>query len=77
MIEYDSLAEFRDPRTYDAICDAVDEELPLIEEWAGPPGGEVLDVACGTGRTALRLAARGYCVTGVDLVPVMIERGRQ
>jgi SAM-dependent methyltransferase len=77
MIEYDSLEEFHDPRTYDLECDAVDEELPLIERWAGSSGGEMLDVACGTGRTALRLAARGYHVTGVDLVPEMIARGRQ
>jgi ubiquinone/menaquinone biosynthesis C-methylase UbiE len=77
MIDYDSLEEFRDPESYDLACDEVDEELPLIEQWARPLGGPVLDVACGTGRTALRLAAKGYRVTGVDLVPEMIERGRQ
>lgn len=77
MLEYDPLEEFRDPRTYDLECDEVDEELPLIEHWARALGGPVLDVACGTGRTALRLAARGYLVTGVDLVPEMIAHARQ
>lgn len=77
MIEYDSFAEFRDPQTYDLECEHVDEELPLIEEWARSLGGPVLDLACGTGRAALRLAARGYPVTGVDLVPEMIALGRE
>ncbi len=36
---------------------------------APPPGGAVLDVACGTGRHAIGLAARGYRVTGVDFNP--------
>ena len=29
-------------------------------------GARILDVACGMGRHSLRLAARGFCVTGVD-----------
>jgi len=77
MLDDDSLEEFRDPETYDLACDYVDEELPLIEQWARSLGGPLLDVACGTGRTALRLAARGYQVTGVDVVPEMIAQGRQ
>lgn len=77
MIDYDPLEEFRDPVTYDAQCDHVDEELPLIEREAARVGGTLLDVACGTGRTALRLAARGYFVTGVDVVPEMVARGRE
>jgi SAM-dependent methyltransferase len=32
-----------------------------------PPGSKVLDLACGGGRHALELAARGHQVTGVDL----------
>jgi len=33
----------------------------------------VLDVACGTGHHALRLARRGYLVTALDLSPASIE----
>jgi SAM-dependent methyltransferase len=40
-------------------------------------GQRVLDVACGSGNTAL-VAARRYCqVTGVDYVPALLERARQ
>lgn len=77
MIAHDNLDEFRDPETYDLECDEVDEELPLIEEWARKAGGPLLDVACGTGRTALRLVARGYQVTGVDITPEMVALGRE
>lgn len=77
MLEYDSLEEFRDPQTYDLVCGGIDEEVPLVEEWARALGGPVLDLACGTGRTALPLAARGYAVTGVDLVPEMLALARQ
>ena len=31
-----------------------------------PKGGEVLDLACGVGRHAIAMEARGYRVTGVD-----------
>lgn len=51
----------------EALCEAVD-----------PHGGqEVLDVACGSGTAAL-VAARRYCdVTGIDYVPMLIERARR
>ena len=77
MIEHDNLEEFRDPQTYDLECDDYDEDCPFIEQWARSIGGPLLDLACGTGRMALRLAAQGYLVTGVDIVPEMIARARQ
>lgn len=36
----------------------------------------VLDVACGTGRHSVRLAERGYQVTGVDINPDSLEWAR-
>jgi len=40
-------------------------------------GQKVLDIACGSGNTAL-VAARRFCdVTGIDYVPALIERARQ
>lgn len=40
------------------------------------PGMTVLDLACGHGRLANRLAARGCRVTGLDITPVFLDRAR-
>ncbi len=40
------------------------------------PGMEVLDLACGHGRIANRLAERGTRVTGLDATPLFLERAR-
>lgn len=77
MIDYDSLEEFRDPQTYDLEVESYDEDRPLIEQWARLLGEPLLDLACGTGRMALRMAAQGYQVTGVDIMPEMIAQARQ
>lgn len=51
----------------EALCQAAD---PHSNE-------RVLDIACGSGNTAL-IAARRYCeVTGIDYVPALVERARQ
>lgn len=42
-----------------------------------PPPLQVLDVGCGTGELALRLAARGHAVTLLDPVKEMLERARE
>ncbi|MGZ3584943.1 MAG: class I SAM-dependent methyltransferase [Ktedonobacterales bacterium] len=75
MIEYDSLEEFRDPQTYDLVDAGYDEDRPVIEQWARERGGPLLDLACGTGRMAIPMALQGYQVTGVDVVPEMVEWG--
>jgi SAM-dependent methyltransferase len=40
------------------------------------PGMRVLDVACGTGNSALPAARLGAVVTGVDIAPNLIEQAR-
>jgi SAM-dependent methyltransferase len=47
--------------TDDAVADLIVEHLP--------PGGRVLDVGCGGGRTLATLARRGIQGTGVDPYP--------
>src|SRR5713226_5737744 len=77
MIDHDNLEEFRDPQTYDLEDEGYYEDYPLTEQWARSLGGPLLDLACGTGRMALRMAAQGYQVTGVDIVPEMIDQARR
>ncbi len=40
------------------------------------PGSEVLDLACGHGRIANRLAADGALVTGLDATPLFLDMAR-
>jgi SAM-dependent methyltransferase len=37
-----------------------------------PAGAHLLDIACGDGRHAKALAARGFCMTGLDMSPAML-----
>lgn len=59
--------ETQDPGTTEAAVE-------VIADLAG--SGRVLELAVGTGRIALPLAARGLDVTGLDASPEMIERLR-
>ena len=61
-------------RLYD--LDLVDDpgDLDLYLALAGRVGGPILELAAGTGRIAVPLAADGHMVTGVDLDPAMLER---
>jgi SAM-dependent methyltransferase len=47
---------------------------PWITRWAGliVPGGNVLDVACGSGRHSAWLSARGHPVVAVDRDPSIL-----
>src|SRR5919201_1940446 len=47
----------------------------LIRRAEFAPGQQVLDVGCGVGTTAIRIAGRfGAQVTAVDIAPLMLER---
>jgi ubiquinone/menaquinone biosynthesis C-methylase UbiE len=41
------------------------------------PGARILDVACGTGNTAIPAARAGGLVTGVDIAPNLLEQARK
>jgi SAM-dependent methyltransferase len=40
------------------------------------PGARVLDVACGTGNVTIPMARRGAMVTGLDMMPHLLEKAR-
>jgi SAM-dependent methyltransferase len=54
-----------------------DALVELFSRNGVPEGGRVLDAACGTGRHSIRLARRGYRVTGVDLSPLYIRKAQE
>jgi SAM-dependent methyltransferase len=49
----------------------------VAAELAGRQPGRALDIACGEGRNAIWLAARGWLAVGVDFSATAIERARQ
>ncbi len=51
----------------------LDREQPGRE----PPFGSALDLGCGSGIWTVKLAERGWCVTGVELVPKALGAARR
>jgi SAM-dependent methyltransferase len=64
-------------RLYDV--DMLDDpgDLDLYLALAARAGGPILELAVGTGRLAIPLAAAGHPVTGVDHDPAMLARARR
>jgi SAM-dependent methyltransferase len=56
------------------VPDVLEPALDRLEELAG--GGPALELAIGTGRIGLALAARGVPVTGIELSAAMVEQLR-
>ena len=50
--------------------------VELLEAQSIPLTSRILEVGCGTGRTACHLAAKGYTVTAVDIRPDMLVKAR-
>ena len=73
------VAEFY-ARTYDGSVPDWPGEMDFYQEMAAEVkrnGGTVLEIACGTGRVAIRLAQNGVNVVGLDLSRKMLEVARQ
>src|SRR5262249_6960395 len=66
------------PRFYEIAFDMnrkqeVDFLVPCFRRYAKRPVARVLDIACGTGPHLIRLAERGYQMSGLDLSPQNVE----
>jgi SAM-dependent methyltransferase len=75
LIDHDNLEEFADPVGYDRE-DSSDTGVAFYAALARETGGPVLEIACGTGRVAIPIAQQGFDVTGLDVVPGMLEVAR-
>jgi SAM-dependent methyltransferase len=74
--DYEPIMSFGEDvaKTYDDVQRGdEDAAVAFLEKLAGGPA---LELAVGTGRIALPLAARGIRVDGVDISPAMVERLR-
>jgi SAM-dependent methyltransferase len=52
----------------------VNDDIPFYISRANQINGEILEIACGTGRVTLPLARAGYKITGIDLSEQMIDQ---
>jgi SAM-dependent methyltransferase len=64
---------------YAAVAEVIDEVPPrdLLSRVEVAPGQDVLDVAAGTGNIAIRVAAAGARVIGLDLTPELFDTARR
>jgi len=69
-VHYHKLYAHRDAAEAAAFVDA------LLARLAPSRGSRMLDLGCGAGRHARRLAAAGFDVTGLDLAPTIIEAAK-
>ncbi len=72
MSAYDKIA-----RLYDPWSRSVVEDVPFYLDEARRSGGPVLELAVGTGRIAVPIAASGIPVVGVDLSEGMLQVARE
>jgi SAM-dependent methyltransferase len=68
---YDELVDWA---PYDLWSERLEEQL---REQGLPPGGWILDAACGTGLSTLPWAQKGYNVVGTDSSELMLARARE
>jgi SAM-dependent methyltransferase len=64
-------------RYYDLDLADETDDLQLYLAMAVSSSGPILELAAGTGRIALPLAAAGHAVTAVDIEPHMLDRARR
>jgi SAM-dependent methyltransferase len=75
---FDSVAENYDgPRGNNDLIQTMRREMWYWLDATFPRSGRLIDLGCGTGLDAVRMAAAGHHVTAIDWSPKMVERTRQ
>lgn len=64
-------------RYYDLDVSTEVEDVEMLLALAAATDDPILELACGTGRVCVPLAAAGHRVTGVDIDPHMLHRAEQ
>lgn len=68
---------YKDSRHYDAMNGSEGSDVSFYVDQASKKGGDVLDLACGSGRFSLPIAKKGIQVTGLDLSATMLDLAKQ
>lgn len=75
---FDSVAaDYDGPRGNNAAIQDMREEVWRWLDATFAPGSHLIDLGCGTGLDAARMAGIGHSVTATDWSPQMVERTRQ
>jgi SAM-dependent methyltransferase len=70
--DFDRIARF-----YDAMEENFTQDIPFYVDYAKACGGEVLELACGTGRVLFPVAREGVKITGLDISRGMLDIARK
>lgn len=77
MSQPEPIPLYRDGRHYDELIRSLQlEDLPFYAEEAKRAGGVVLELACGTGRLTIPIAASGVEIVGLDQSASMLAHAR-
>jgi SAM-dependent methyltransferase len=71
-----NLIEYDDPELYDLENDDFEPDGGFILSLAQELNGNILELGCGTGRITIPLAQAGLAITGLDILPKMLERAK-
>ena len=77
MINHDNLSDYVDPVLYDLENGRHEPSEKFYLSLAQRFGDPVLELGCGTGRFTIPIAQSGLKITGVDIVPQMLEKGKE
>ena len=78
QVAFDSVAcDYDGPSGNNLLIQEMRREVWRWMDRTIPPAGRLLDLGCGTGLDAVRMAEHGHSVTAVDWSPLMVERTEQ
>jgi SAM-dependent methyltransferase len=72
-----NLVEYDHPNLYDLENRDFAPQGPFYLALAQQTGDPVLELGCGTGRITIPIARHGVAITGLDIVPGMLEQARR
>lgn len=73
----DNLVEYADPQIYDLENSEFEPDGPFLLGIARRVRNPVLELGCGTGRLTIPMSRAGLQITGLDVVPGMLDRAKQ